>query len=228
MKALNLTLLVIFLLLQNTNKLIGQCNVQIPTNAIVLQNYSVIYDSNQVYWLCENAYIEYHGNNNIIYAEKNTYIENHVVGSSTIIYAKTGTYCECYGTNDTIFYEAGVIIESIPGLSSDSVLCNSLTFDYSNAPTNGCPATTGIDKLYNDEIISVYPNPTNGELFIKLNTYKEKPMRIQTTDLSGNILFELTNTSAEQKINIAQLPTGIYLLRLITDEEIIIKKIIRS
>ncbi|KYK23510.1 hypothetical protein AYK24_07395 [Thermoplasmatales archaeon SG8-52-4] len=94
--------------------------------------------------------------------------------------------------------------------------------------------TTGIwDTGYLKDIV-IYPNPTGGEIFIKVSEWlrKQGMNRICLHDIQGNLLIESAVPNlweTEARIDIEQIPDGIYILTVTGQEEsysaqLIIKK----
>ncbi|MEZ4793210.1 MAG: T9SS type A sorting domain-containing protein [Gelidibacter sp.] len=83
------------------------------------------------------------------------------------------------------------------------------------------PASLSIDEFSNIDKISVYPNPTSEFINIKSSTpVNEIELR--------NMLGQLILKTDQEKINISVLQSGTYLIKIITDKERIIKKIVVS
>ena len=79
-----------------------------------------------------------------------------------------------------------------------------------------------INKIKNN--LKIYPNPTSQELTIGNN--KLIINEITIIDITGkNIKTIKQNTNT---INVADLPSGIYFIRLITDYETITKKLVKQ
>lgn len=76
---------------------------------------------------------------------------------------------------------------------------------------------------------SLSPNPANGKVNLNLENYLGRDLRVQVLDFSGEILIEkniLELKSSRYDLNIREIPYGIYFVRLSTDSETIIKKLI--
>ncbi len=69
--------------------------------------------------------------------------------------------------------------------------------------------------------IYIYPNPTSDLLFI--NT-KDNQFQLDLFDSNGKLLRTVSNTSI---LNISNLPTGVYIMKINTDNEQIIEKVIK-
>jgi hypothetical protein len=71
---------------------------------------------------------------------------------------------------------------------------------------------------YLAEDITLYPNPTSGFLLIKTDTLQQ----VEIYNISG-ILIETTN---KKEIDLSQHSKGIYLLKIITNKGVTVKKIV--
>ena len=74
--------------------------------------------------------------------------------------------------------------------------------------------------------IMVYPNPTNGILFVQ--TLRATSLQAETeyciTNLTGQTLLSGHITEETQQIDVTGLADGMYFVRIQGDEEFIIKK----
>ena len=87
-------------------------------------------------------------------------------------------------------------------------------------------------------LLKVYPNPTTGELRISpagggqrgWNNYELRIKSVEVYDVYGRKLssHHLITSSSNQLINISQLPEGIYLLKIQTEQGVQIRKIIKQ
>jgi extracellular elastinolytic metalloproteinase len=82
-------------------------------------------------------------------------------------------------------------------------------------PSPGPNCTLRADYFSNEELVKVYPNPTNGLLNIAVNGYSGE-LNVMVYDLNGRQVFEKSFTSfaTEQTINLQGLQTGMYILKL--------------
>ncbi len=79
-----------------------------------------------------------------------------------------------------------------------------------------------VDEFF-DESISVYPNPTFGEIAIDL----EQNIQLKNIEIY-NMHGELVKAFITEKIKIEDLSTGIYLMKISTDKGAFMKKIIKK
>ncbi len=83
-------------------------------------------------------------------------------------------------------------------------------------------APTNINELKNSDL-SLFPNPAQNILNIRLE--KDEPYGIQIVDMSGRIMFQGSN---EKTIDINQLATGTYILKLHTKGQTINKQFVKQ
>ena len=86
----------------------------------------------------------------------------------------------------------------------------------------------GINNINNSNLISVFPNPSNGNIQIKFGS-EYKYDHIMVINSLSEIVYsrELTNSvkSNSNKMNL-NLTKGIYLIQLVSKEKVISKKVI--
>jgi hypothetical protein len=99
--------------------------------------------------------------------------------------------------------------------------------------TNGCASNfsaqttitnTGIADEAATQKVVIYPNPSNG--IFNLSVPENKNGKIQVTDLAGKLITAQEFTGNETKLDLQQSPKGIYLVRITTDGQSIIRRII--
>ncbi|MCJ1807421.1 T9SS type A sorting domain-containing protein [Flavobacterium covae] len=78
-------------------------------------------------------------------------------------------------------------------------------------------------KLSRTTNISIFPNPTSNILNINLNN-DSSISSIQILNLEGKVVHEDIN----ETINVSELPSGLYIIKIKTDKEEIIKKFIKE
>jgi len=79
--------------------------------------------------------------------------------------------------------------------------------------------TTGIKQLSGDEnLFSVYPNPTHDKLFVKFNDANQSAYYIKIFDALGRTMLMLPRPQLQDGIDISQLSKGAYSI-LLTDDK---------
>ncbi|MDP4687591.1 MAG: T9SS type A sorting domain-containing protein [Salibacteraceae bacterium] len=88
--------------------------------------------------------------------------------------------------------------------------------------TNGCVDTSnchlalsyvGIKNMSIDDLISVFPNPANLQITIKLDQF-ESAVSYEIRDLTGRLVLNGTSESDQFDVNVSALPSGPYFLEI--------------
>lgn len=119
-------------------------------------------------------------------------------------------------------------------VSGDSVMNKAnIYFDY-NFPVETNEAITNIgnvtlsasDILKDKNTITIYPNPTKGEVNINSDS---KIKTVEIFDTQGRIIQKQIGINAQStKISIHNASSGMYIFKIITERETVIKKVIKN
>jgi alpha-tubulin suppressor-like RCC1 family protein len=85
-------------------------------------------------------------------------------------------------------------------------------------------STLSISEFYNDTV-SIYPNPCKDFLNIEFKNENEIN-KVTISDISGKILLEENN--ANSKIDLTNFKTGVYVIKINSNEKVIYKKILKN
>ena len=96
-------------------------------------------------------------------------------------------------------------------------------------PATGSNCTLSENYFENQELFRVYPNPTNGFLNVRINNYVGKAT-IQIIDINGRIVEEYNNEdfNVEKSLNLSNLQSGIYVLKVSGDKMNFTQKILKN
>jgi hypothetical protein len=91
-----------------------------------------------------------------------------------------------------------------------------------------CDSLTGIAEVENDFHFSLFPNPNNGKFSISYLLPQNKDGTLEIFDLTGSIIYKqnLPMWSTLQHILIPNLADGVYLIKIISGNNSISKKLI--
>lgn len=103
--------------------------------------------------------------------------------------------------DDTILYRFTFISDSVQS-NKDGLMFDDLRFE---------DWAEGIQEIQNDNLISVFPNPTSNELRIHITKVTDK-MRVQVLNYTGQVLYDNPNYK-EEPINTLHFDNGIYLVK---------------
>lgn len=115
--------------------------------------------------------------------------------------------------NDVIDLSAYVGNEVIVRFVSTSANGNNLYIDNINIDVT---PFTNIETLNNQNDWSVQPNPTTGKTSIVLDQALEQSTKLEVVGMDGRVLLEeqLSVGTTQKTLNLEELPTGMYLVRL--------------
>ena len=86
--------------------------------------------------------------------------------------------------------------------------------------------STGINTV-NALKLEVYPNPATNVFFVTYDSPQQAS--IELLDLRGRVIERnVTNGSNRTEINISDLPNGMYMLRIVSDNATTTKQVIKS
>ncbi len=110
-----------------------------------------------------------------------------------------------------VFARRGVGLNASSGSAND---CNDQVEDFTLFPA-GPNCVLAVNDFDRENLIRVYPNPSNGTMNIRVNQFVGK-LNIQVVDLNGRIVYDSTenNFNVEKAININSLQAGVYILKL--------------
>ncbi len=146
-------------------------------------------------------------------------------GTATVT-VSGGTPPYTYLWNDT----AGTTDATATGLTGD------LTYYVTVTDSNSCTLNTsvfvvlsGIEELSDADDIKLFPNPTDGKLYLILNDRNLQEISVKIYNVIGEMAMELTNkkglTKGQYTIDLSALPNGIYFVKVKTGDSIITRKI---
>lgn len=94
-------------------------------------------------------------------------------------------------------------------------------------PAPGPNCTLSVNHFDNNNGILIYPNPSNGLINIKINSFIGKAT-VEVVDINGRVVYSLNNTefSNEKSIDLNHLQAGVYVVKISGDELNYTKKII--
>lgn len=77
--------------------------------------------------------------------------------------------------------------------------------------------------------ISIYPNPTKGELKIDItNLSDETSARIEIFDLQGKPVLQLSTNENSNILDLSKQPSGVYFLKIFIGEKSTVWKIVKE
>jgi N-acetylmuramoyl-L-alanine amidase len=147
-----------------------------------------------------------------IYRNGNLYASD-ITGTSFL-----NTYLITAGTTYTYYVKAknsaGTLNNSNGTLSATATNCSGAKISEGN---------DGKDAIS----LSFYPNPTDGILNLEINKTDVQNINYMIIDVNGRIIKE-ANLNDERTINLSQLPSATYFVRVVVDGQEFIKQIVKK
>lgn len=92
----------------------------------------------------------------------------------------------------------------------------------------GTDIGSGVETFNGTQSFNTYPNPVNNEFtvtFIETGTMNSE---LEIYNILGEMVSQSKIQNSKSKINISDLPKGVYFVKLISDKQIITKKIVKE
>jgi len=149
---------------------------------------------------------------------------------SAVVYPKNNTSYTVTGANATGCTGMAVATVGVYRCNRNSMRAapdssEVVTVDADSVNTQSSyPDVTTSVKAGDISAFAVYPNPNNGEFFIETGQEGD----ITVLDITGAVVRSLKITNGKTAVSIADLPTGIYIVRLTQGRNVQYIKIIRN
>ncbi len=122
---------------------------------------------------------------------------------------------------------------NINGSSVTYTPATSTNYSVTGTDANGCVNTsnvsvnvsicTGVNLFNKNSGFSLFPNPTNGILTLKMNTAQATNVTVEVMDAAGKIImkneFMFSDKIIANEINLEKFANGIYFIKLITSDK---------
>ncbi len=126
-------------------------------------------------------------------------------------------------TNGTAFTPTATAFYTVIGTGANT--CTNTT--SVQVVVNIC---TAVNNYGNTTLLNVYPNPSSGVVNIGLSLTNASKINYQVVNIAGETVYSeqggLVNGNITKALNLTTLNKGIYFIRVITDKEIIMKKVV--
>jgi hypothetical protein len=140
--------------------------------------------------------------------------------------ATTTTTTVCLGSSVTLSGSGASTYTWSSGVTNGVAFNPTTTQTYTLAGTgsNGCKnfdtisvavincTSSGINQVTHVNVVTVYPNPSNGIVYIKTNALENASIEMYNT--LGELVFVKSVSSSIESIDVENLHTGVYLLRV--------------
>jgi len=177
-----------------------------------------------------NSWINY-------YKYEYTYDSNNNKTSEIYSNWDTSTNSWIYNSKDEYTYDLAVSIDNVlvpwtesnyPILSVSHYNYDGIDFVLYEKDIYYYSDITGINEVIDNYNVSIYPNPANDNLII--NTTINENLNIEIYTIKGQSVMstEYSNNASEMRVDISQLPAGMYFIRIANDQNNITKKFVKE
>lgn len=98
-------------------------------------------------------------------------------------------------------------------------------FRYNAVEKNGNAETTMLENTFSTNSVQVYPNPT--ESMLNIDAGETKIVSINLYEGTGRLLITLDVNKENVQLNMSQYATGTYYLQVVTEKEVVQRKILK-
>lgn len=118
-------------------------------------------------------------------------------------------------------------VSTVPTTPANAI-ASDMTFDNLSVKATPTEALLGINSnQLTDNSFSVYPNPAINVINFS-NTVNAVVKSIELADLNGRVIKSLKINAPEGQISVSDLGTGIYMMKITSDQGVAVKKIVKQ
>ena len=198
-----------------TTFVLAQCHFPIPSSAVPIKS-SAIITIEDTSWICEGLDISVNRVYNTLYVEKNC--TTNVSADFCLLYVRGPGVVGLYGDSITLIYAANVQVLDNGTGNTINVCSAPITFDYTNAPGNGCVMPpSGIENNMNLFSIHIHPNPAKDLIYIENEQYLQL-IEYQIYNIEGKLSQSGSFSKDNDQIDVSSQPKGVYFIRILTSK----------
>jgi hypothetical protein len=193
----------------------AQCNPAIPATAVVVNSTQTISGGFDTIWVCTADTLYSDGGLHNIFLETGAVMTTS--GGVDTIYVKSGASFFMDGGVHVIYYEILTDLNITGGIATE-VLCDTLQYNYINAPKGGCIPTGVAAAKGKMTGISVYPNPVIDNIYFDLTNCASNNYTVNIYSTCGKIIIAKTIAPGRNSISAENFSSGIYCYTLLNGE----------
>jgi hypothetical protein len=137
------------------------------------------------------------------------------------------------------FAEAGIVQAGLPGNNISAIWKKPGTYQLSVKAVNDCGVTEeqkliiNVSDFNEDDPfdIKIFPNPSNGAFYLNAKKIQDKTIRVEILTITGQTIYNSGNragtNSYSQFIDLQKLPQGIYIAKVILNDKVYPRRIVK-
>ncbi len=112
--------------------------------------------------------------------------------------------------------QVGLFVESTNNTITTRATFNNVFISGGNQPLAEAPFTHGVPDMEMAHEVSLFPNPSTGELNVDLPSYAGRAVRLEIYSLQGQLLHfvEIQEVQTTERLDLSAYPSGMYLLKV--------------
>lgn len=129
----------------------------------------------------------------------------------------------------TYLWSNNATTEDISGLASGNYTVTIKDVNLCTKVETYSVGTTKTNETDKNLIYKLYPNPTNDNIFVELNSEELAGSDIKVTDITGKVILNHKITIKDSKIelNLRDYNSGVYMMKLENNKNTIVRKIVK-
>jgi hypothetical protein len=133
--------------------------------------------------------------------------------------------------NPPIETELFYVVEAVhPDGGCTTLKAGSYNSARSNRQTSSVKSTIGVKPILVQGSVNIYPNPASGSLHLNVVQENLKQVRVDLIDMSGQVLknfkFNPESSRFDTVLDLGNIPEGVYVLRIGSDDQVNFRKLI--
>ena len=211
----------LLLLLSSCTTTFAQCTIAVPGNAIPITTLQGTVTANgQFIWVCLGGLAAVTGNGNTVVVEEQG-VASLIGDNNTLITKVSSTFVN--GSNNAVYILDAAGVADL-GTGTMITTCPSILFTYGNAPANGC-LNVGIAETATSVRMDLFPNPASRMLNVAVEGARIE--RVRLFDAQGRVAMDLSG-NLNQPLDVAQVPAGLFLVLLDTDQGSFVRSLVKE
>lgn len=143
-------------------------------------------------------------------------------------YVKIASVASNVNSYTDFYVTSGVVTYYIEVVRPEPCHPNLKSVDFSMVISNIAAAVPlGIEENQKSGVI-IYPNPAKDKMFVLMDSRQVKSYRIELFQPNGQVLFSKESMETRSEIDLSTLNSGVYFVRISSENSTLVKKLIKE